>query len=141
MLRGRRLQAPFYGVRVAAGAADSLIGRCAALAARYPNAAFSHRTAALFHQLPLPPDAARPEAGGATISGTGRPQSGVALQGGLDVMVTAGRQWLARPDLSYPSLRIAVEYEGGTTAPTVANGARTSAGDACWRMPGGWSSR
>jgi hypothetical protein len=94
MLRGRRLQAPFYGVRVAAGGADSLIGRCAALAARYPDAAFSHRTAAMLHELPLPTDAVRAgpakHATHAVDANAGRPARETPLT--LDVMVPAGRR-------------------------------------------------
>ena len=60
MLRGRRLEAPFFGVRVAAGGAQGLRGRCQALAVRYPDAAFSHRTAARLLDLPVPAD--RPNA-------------------------------------------------------------------------------
>ena len=59
-------------MRVAAGGADSLIGRCEALAARYPNAAFSHWTAAALHELPLPPDLPRPKTGGVSTSGAYR---------------------------------------------------------------------
>jgi very-short-patch-repair endonuclease len=94
MLRGRRLQAPFYGVRVAAGGADSLIGRCAALAARYPDAAFSHRTAALLHELPLPTDLSRPgsarHAASAVDPGGAQPAREIPIT--LDVMVPAGRR-------------------------------------------------
>jgi hypothetical protein len=94
MLRGRRLQAPFYGVRVVAGGAESLVGRCAALAVRYPDAAFSHRTAALLHKLPWPTDLSRPGPARHTASavdpnaGQGSREVPVAL----DVMVPAGRR-------------------------------------------------
>ena len=94
MLRGRRLQAPFYGVRVAAGGAETLIGRCAALAARYPDAAFSHRTAALLYELPLPTDFSRRgsamRAGSAVDPTDGQPAREMPLT--LDVMVPAGRR-------------------------------------------------
>jgi len=102
MLRGRRLQAPFYGVRVAAGSADSLIGRCAALAARYPDAAFSHRTAASLHELPLPTDALRAgsakHATHAVDANAGRSAREIRLT--LDVMVPAGRRAPRARDLN-----------------------------------------
>ena len=53
-LRGLDLRAPFSGVRVAAGTADTLQTRCAAYAQRMRACeVFSHRTAALLHGLPV----------------------------------------------------------------------------------------
>lgn len=56
--RAKDLQAPFYGVRIAAGTLD-LPSICRAKATRLPRTAvFSHITAARLHALPLPPAAA-----------------------------------------------------------------------------------
>jgi hypothetical protein len=54
-MRNRALVAPFHGTRVATGVHLTLELACRALASRFPpGAAFSHRTAALLHAMPLP---------------------------------------------------------------------------------------
>jgi hypothetical protein len=54
VLAGARFRRPFQGVRVPAQLPDSLQVRCQAAALLLPGAAFSHRTAASLHGLPLP---------------------------------------------------------------------------------------
>ena len=54
VLGGARFRRPFQGVRVPAQLSDSLEVRCQAAALLLPGAAFSHRTAASLHGLPLP---------------------------------------------------------------------------------------
>ena len=54
-MRNSALAAPFHGTRVAAATPLSLELSCRAVATRLPpGAAFSHRTAALLHGMPLP---------------------------------------------------------------------------------------
>lgn len=54
-MRNRALAAPFHGTRVGSTMAIDFTLRCDALATRMPpGAAFSHRTAALLHGMPLP---------------------------------------------------------------------------------------
>jgi len=55
-LRGRDLDRPFHGVRMPRDAAPSVEALCRAYAVRMRSVeAFSHRTAASLHGLPLPP--------------------------------------------------------------------------------------
>lgn len=54
-MRNRSLVAPFHGTRVGAATAIPFEVRCRALATRMPAGdAFSHRTAAALHGMPLP---------------------------------------------------------------------------------------
>lgn len=58
-MRNKALIAPFTGTRVGAAPAIPLELSCRALATRMPRgAAFSHRTAAVLHGMPLPPSPA-----------------------------------------------------------------------------------
>lgn len=209
VLRGKRFETPFHGVRLPAGAGTDLVQRCRALALLLPDAAFSHSTAAALLRLPdvgppagaievsLPRGAratrrpgvrghtglaerdvevtsglrvvraartwadlaARHDVGALVVLGDAALRSGLATGEGLAGAVLPGRRgcrrartalglldarsdspmesllrvllvtnglpapevnrdvvvdgvWLARPDLSYPRLRIALEYEG-----------------------------
>jgi hypothetical protein len=54
VLRGRRFDSPYHGVRVPTGLGDGLEVRCRALAQLVPQGAFSHATSARLRGLPLP---------------------------------------------------------------------------------------
>jgi hypothetical protein len=117
-MRNRSLVAPFHGTRVGAAAAIPFELSCRALATRMPpGAAFSHRTAAVLHGMPLPLpavapvlDVTTPAPRRATRRGGTRGHSAVlssadiAVLGGLPV-TTVERTWcdlgsiLAVPDL------------------------------------------
>jgi very-short-patch-repair endonuclease len=92
MLRGRRLEAPFFGVRVPAGGAQGLRHRCQALAVRYPDAAFSHVTAARLLDLPVPADPPHAVAAGTRLAGKDARASGLSDVAPIHLMVPPGRR-------------------------------------------------